>query len=290
MTTTNWTHIFLQKNHYLLFLAGIFLLLSGLLQRQNHIIFTKLPNIPGVIEAGIYVFEPSPKTPQGILVLANGYNNTHGNLIREREWQMFAQEHQLVLIEIAFVSHEEDLINGKGYYYASNGSGALLLKAIDDKFPRNLPLLMFGYSGGGHYVARFQAWKPERVKGWATYGVGWWDETVSNVENIQPPGLIICGDDDLRFSACFRFYQHGIEQGRKLLWLGLKDSGHYISPHILPFIQDYFDGLMQNDILDWQMLKKGNTIYGWLPNGKLLDEYQKLDFAFPTFKIKETYE
>lgn len=67
--------------------------------------------------------------PAGILILASGYNSD-GTIIKKKEWIDFAKENKLILVGLSFASNVEDLQNGKEYYYASKGSGKLLLDGL----------------------------------------------------------------------------------------------------------------------------------------------------------------
>lgn len=112
--------------------------------------------------AELYSWKPVPQ-PRAVLVLAPGYNGNAEYLIRQPAWQDFAKPNQLGLVGLSFASDEELFRSGRGYYYASQGSGDLLLEGLRKVFGKDLPVLLYGFSGGAHFTSRFTEWKPERV-------------------------------------------------------------------------------------------------------------------------------
>lgn len=70
------------------------------------------------------------KKTWGFLLLASGYNSDGTFLIKKTEWIEFAKKHDLILVGLSFASNTDDLTNGKGYYYASKGSGQVFLDGL----------------------------------------------------------------------------------------------------------------------------------------------------------------
>lgn len=78
-----------------------------------------------------YIIPEGVKKPGGFLLLASGYNSDGTFLIKKTEWIEFAKKHELILVGLSFASNTDDLTNGKGYYYASKGSGQVFLDGLD---------------------------------------------------------------------------------------------------------------------------------------------------------------
>src|ERR1700704_6423189 len=100
------------------------------------------------------------------------------SLVRSPKWIEFARKNKLGLVGLSFASPISAINNGTGYYSVSNGSGKLLLEGILKIYRRELPLLLYGTSGGAHFTSRFVQWNPRNVISWSAYAAGWWDEPV----------------------------------------------------------------------------------------------------------------
>ncbi len=223
--------------HRRLFNLGIWLLLISAvmicLRRHDYI---PLIPAPGMSHAGLYHWSAFSH-PRGILVLANGACDTSGQLFRQLEWRSFAVMNRLAIVEIAFASPREALFDGTGYYYASHGSGWLFEKALEKCLPGRLPLLLFGYSGGGHFVSRYAAWHPGRCVAWCASGVGWWDQPAAT--GNAPPGLLICGDQDSRLEAMRRQYALARELALPWTLLEIPQMDHIMPASRIGHIQDF---------------------------------------------------
>ena len=228
-----------------LFLCGcLCLLLSAWMAWAHTDGYHALDAPQGLTEAGIYLYLPARSSLRGILVLANGYNNTDGALCSAPNWRTFAKKHRLALVEIAFASTLDELSQGgHGYYYPQHGSGKLLLDALDEHVSADLPIYLFGFSGGGHFVSRFQAWAPQRVAAWAAYAVGWWDEPQNAAD--CPPGIILCGDGDSRFDACRNAAQARQQQGQNILWQPIPDTDHKLTPEVIQAAQKFLEAQLE---------------------------------------------
>ena len=100
-----------------------------------------------------YIIPEGVKEPEGFLLLASGYNSDGTFLIKKAEWIEFAKKQKLILVGLSFASDTDDLTNGKGYYYASKGSGQVFLEGLDKIQDGKLPIYMYGFSGGAHFTA-----------------------------------------------------------------------------------------------------------------------------------------
>jgi len=269
----------------------VFFLLACLSQAEVPVRLSLEPAL-GMARADLYHVK-TVRNPKAVLVLCPGCNGNGEGLVNNPTWQEFAKKQNLVLVGISFASEMEDIHNGKGYYYASNGSGKILLDGIKKVFGHDLPILIYGFSGGAHFTSRFVEWKPERVLAWCAYSAGWWDEPKSSV--IMPPGIIACGENDERLGASLIYFKQGRAVGKPWLWIGIPDNGHSPDKRVESFIRDYFEVILKNnDRLDpvktglWvdidkrdpaevNIIRQYPSITGWLPDSGLLDIWRSLN-------------
>ena len=251
-----------------------------------------LKPISGMTRAHLY-YAKIVKNPKAILVLSPGCNGNGKRLIENSVWQSFAAKQNIALIGLSFASKLEDLHNGKGYYYASNGSGDLLLKGIKKLFNQDIPILLYGFSGGAHFTSRFVEWKPERVIAWCAYSAGWWNKPKSS--KIMPPGIVACGENDNRLGASLIYFKQGRNIEKPWLWIGIPKNGHSPDRKVELFVRDYFKILLKNQgvlassktgiwvdidkkyIAKKHVIKQYPSLTAWLPNSKLLPSWQSLN-------------
>ena len=168
------------------------------------------------------LFYPKPTSqPKAVLVLCPGVNGSGEELIHSPVWQQFPNRNHLGLVGLSFASPEKTIHDGTGYYYASKGSGDKLLDGIRKIYGRDLPLLLYGFSGGAHFTSRFEEWSPSRVIAWCADSAGWWDEP--KLSAITPPGIVACGENDPRYGASLSYFKQGRAAGKP--WLPAKGSG-----------------------------------------------------------------
>ena len=262
--------------HLLLCLSAVCFATAWWLQCRQRVRYVEIAPPQGMKQAGIYLSNEVPN-PEGIMVLADGVNSVGGALIRQEEWRAFARKHRLVLAEVAFASatgfHNPE---SSCYYYAKNGSGDALLKLLDERFPTRPPLLLFGFSGGGHFASRFQEWRPDRVKAWAVTGVNWWDEAAAENPEDFPPGLVLTGDLEGNFARTVRAFQERNALGRKVLWCGLKDFEHTMPYHALPLVRAFFAACLDERKPQWQRLEFAGTDAGQSPSPFVTAEWEKI--------------
>jgi pimeloyl-ACP methyl ester carboxylesterase len=180
--------------------------------------------------------------PSAVLVLAPGCNGDGGAMTADAAWQTFASEHALMLAGLSFASETAALHDGTGYYYAAKGSGRCLLDALDRLTGKPLPVLLYGFSGGAHFAARFAEWRPERVAAWCAYSAGWWDEPLPSA--ITPPGIVACGEEDGRLGASLSYFKQGRAVGRPWLWIGVPGNGHVQDGRVAAFARNYFAAVL----------------------------------------------
>jgi hypothetical protein len=266
---------------------GIFFLITTCCCEALNIQKISLPLTPDLQRADIYLLRLT-KTPSGILVLSPGVNGNGEDWIQNPVWQKFAQNNNLDLIGISFASQVPLLKHHRGYYYAGLGSGQVLLDGIRQTYHRDLPLILYGFSGGAHFTSSFVQWKPDRVIAWCAYSAAWWDKPVVN--SVSPPGLVACGDDDKRLGASLFHFDEGRALGKPWLWLCAPNTAHSIYPPAENFIRNYFASILKNKESsnkgEWvdidrkveaapYVLKNEPSSTGWLPDQNLLTEWKE---------------
>jgi pimeloyl-ACP methyl ester carboxylesterase len=247
--------------------------------RQFH-----LPLPRELTRADLYVLPV--QDPQAVLVLSPGMNGNGKSLITPA-WTDFARRHQLALAALSFASSDEDLQNGRGYYYPARGAGQSLLDGLRKIYGHDLPILLYGMSGGAHFTARFVEWKPERVTSWCAYTAGWWDKPKVAMSN--PPGIIACGDEDVRYGASLGYFLQGRALGKPWTWVSLAKTGHQSSELLDKFVRRYFAAVLEyrkkseewrdvdlKSLVGRQDLKSHPTLACWLPNESVATDWLKI--------------
>ncbi|MDR0532541.1 MAG: hypothetical protein LBH01_01145 [Verrucomicrobiales bacterium] len=240
--------------------------------------------------AELYSFQGT-KQLKAILILSPGYNQSGENLVRDAKWQQFARQNGLGLLGLSFASEPELFKQERGYYYASQGSGEVLLSGINKIHGDELPLLLYGFSGGAQFTSRFVEWKPGRVLAWCAYSAAWWDEPKS--AESMPPGIVACGARDERLGASLLYFKQGRAAGKPWLWVEVADTGHRMNAGLDEFVRQYFAAFLKNqqspnprregvwlDIDRLEMIPKDSehpALTGWLPDRKLFRQWQDLN-------------
>jgi len=199
---------------------------------------------PGMSRAELH-YEKLVKNPKAVLVLCPGINGSAARRIQSEAWRKWAVENQVDLVGLSFASPLEAITDGSGYYYASQGSGAKLLEGIQQIYGRTPPLLLYGFSGGAHFVSRFTEWKPERVLSWCAYSADWWD--VPKVSRFLPPGIVACGQWDSRLGASLLYFKQGRAIGKPWLWIEVKKAAHQESSQLDDFVRAYFSAMLEHN-------------------------------------------
>jgi pimeloyl-ACP methyl ester carboxylesterase len=246
-----------------------------------------LPIDGGTNRADVY-FVHDLVPAKAVLLLCPGFDENGETLIEQKSWQDFAKENGLGLMGLSFASDGEDLVAGSGYYYAEQGSGELLLKAVRQAYGKDLPLLIYGFSGGAQFASRFAEWKPERVLAWCAYSAGWWDAPKKSDD--CPPGIVACGyKDGERYGASLVYFKQGRAAGKPWLWVSLANTGHQWSPELDAFVRAYFQAILQSPKPTgvWVDIERKETYSGpqailqptmsaWLPDEKLLTSWKQI--------------
>lgn len=253
--------------------------------------FLSLVPVLGMTRADICVVRIAPN-PTGILVLAPECNGNGEKLAAASDWQSFAAANNLDIVGISFASAIDDLHNGKGYYYPENGSGQILLDGIKKAFGDDLPILIYGFSGGAHFTSRFVEWKPDRVIAWCAYSAAWWD--MPKQSEVTPPGIVACGMVDERLGASLTYFKQGRAIGRPWLWIGVAGNGHSPNKDVESFIREYFSAVLEArkratpamagtwvdidklQVTDAKTAQQFPAVTGWLPAEQLLPHWRDL--------------
>lgn len=243
----------------------------------------------GMIRADLHFKVVSTNsTFAGVLVLSPGMNGNGGGLLSDSDWVRFARRNDLLMVGISFASECDDLENGRGYYYASKGSGAALLNGLAEANGDGIPLYMYGFSGGAHFTSRFVMWRPQAVRAWCAYSAAWWDEPSSG--KGLPLGIVACGRKDIRMDASLRFFESGRALAANWLWVCPRDIGHQPSSDLEAFFRRYVEALSGQGAADngvWINVHSGNEesmafaerfpcAVGWLPAKSLLPAWTRI--------------
>jgi hypothetical protein len=253
---------------------------------------------------------------RAVLILSPGCNGNGESLARSPVWQEFAKRNHLGLVGLSFASASPDALalraasqattrslplvvasssdplhDGTGYYYASKGSGDKLLEGIRRIYRKDLPLLLYGFSGGAHFTSRFEEWAPSRVIAWCADSAGWWDEPKPS--GISPPGIVACGDQDPRYGATLSYFKQGRAAGKPWLWVSLPKIGHQPSPALEDFARKYFEAVLKRggssdlsggtwvDVDTKKVISESEpealpSESGWIPSQALVDDWRKI--------------
>ena len=180
---------------------------------------------------------------KGVLILVPGCNGDGRDFLSEERWVEFATRNRLALVGVSFKSPTDLLKDRKGYYDASRGSGRALLSLLEKAGLSGRPLLMFGFSGGAHFVSSFVEEYPERVIAWCAHSAAWWGMSRRGATTI-PPGIVACGGDDMRLGASLSYFKDGRSMGRRLSWVEIPSAGHIRNTLFEDFTREYFKEIL----------------------------------------------
>ncbi len=277
-------------------MIGTAFLLSACLSEAEPLSRLSLNPATGMTRADLYHVE-TVRDPKAVLVLAPGCNGDGVELVSDSVWQAFAKKQHLGLVGLSFASEPKDLQNGTGYYYAAKGSGSILRDGITRLFGRDLPILLYGFSGGAQFTSRFVEWNPECVVAWCAYSAGWWDNPQAS--NVMPPGIVACGEGDQRLGASLVYFKQGRAVGKPWLWIGIPKTGHSPDASVESFMREYFVAILDSQGADsstraglWvdidrrsaaqaYIVRQYPSVTGWLPDAGLLDTWRSLNEPRP---------
>jgi pimeloyl-ACP methyl ester carboxylesterase len=238
----------------------------------------KAKPVEGMSRAEIYLWSPSEEV-KAVLVYCPGHNGVGKGFTENKEWQKYAKLNNVALCGLSFASPMHITKQGKGYSYAAQGSGKILVDCIDEFFPKNqMPIYLYGYSAGARFTASFMAWKPDRVLSWCASGVGTWPDLPDAKVKKIPHGIVACGEyDAICYWSSLNYFQRGRKQGRAWSWVSLEKLGHGYSENL---------DLLVKKFLSIQLQKSPHLLKG---NYYDLDTKIKLSQAqvkkFPEFAV-----
>ncbi len=180
---------------------------------------------------------------KAVLVLAPGMNTNGEFFTKETPWLDFAKKNNLGIIALNYQSNPEDLYETKtGYYWPQYGSGQALLDEVKRVYGKDLPLVLYGFSGGAHFVSRFIDWCPDRILAWCAYSAQFWDYPKSGAKLTNARGIVACGEKDgLRWQPTFGYYYSGRKDKRPWIWVSISNTGHNRSAKFEKFVREFFD-------------------------------------------------
>ncbi len=267
-------------------LCLLFLTIHGLPTMAVEIQKYSVKPPPDIVRADVYAMKTEWQ-PRAVLVLCPGANGNGEEMIRKREWQEFAREQHLALAGLSFASDTSLLQDcGRGYYCAAKGSGQALLDALRKIYGRDLPILLYGFSGGAHFTSGFVEWKPDRVISWCAYSAGWWD--TPQKAPVCPPGIVVCGDADPRYGASMIYFKQGRAAGKPWLWISVPKIGHAIHPPTEAFVRSYFAAVLKRNtqgawvdvdlkaLAEKSVVENQPSLTGWLPDEALLPTWREI--------------
>lgn len=223
--------------------------------------------------------------PRAVLVLCPGQNESGEPLVSSRVWQEYADRNGLALVSLYFHSSNEDLLAGKGYFLPERGSGEILDKALRMSSLDELPLFLYGFSGGAHFARNYANWNPGKVAAFCAYSFAWWRPIA---EKLKCPALIVCGQEDgTRYAAALTYFQMGRKKGLEWVWVSLGGQMHRPSAALDEFVREYFACLLEKQMAKPVMVnnvtKKIAKENSWkdvsasvLPCGDLLPSWREL--------------
>lgn len=232
---------------------------------------------------------PATGDEVAVLVLCPGMNSDGSHFLSEVPWMTFAEEHRLGVVALDFSSDPELMYGSEreGYYWPEQGSGDALLTAIRESYGSDLPILIYGFSGGAQFTSRFVEWIPERILAWAAYSAQFWDDPVEGMSAV-PPGIVACGElDSARWFPSFSYFYKGRAQGRPWTWVSLAETDHHRKGSFEQFIRAYFASTIAkqtgqgtyadidteeiSDLTDVQP-----ELLSWLPDTELLEDWKTI--------------
>lgn len=197
---------------------------------------------PSFEVARFVVLSPA-QAPTAVIVACPGENQDGSRWLTENLWSNMPQRNRWAVVTCHFVSDSKLLRKEQGYFAAETGSGEALLKALATFDLQHKPLMLYGFSGGAHFVASFAKGYPDRVTAWAAYSAAHW--TQPNAGMIAP-AVIGCGQEDaIRYGATLAFFQSGRRLNHPWVWVSTAGTGHQRVDEFERFVIQAFERILR---------------------------------------------
>lgn len=187
---------------------------------------------------------PVAGNEEAVLVLAPGMNMDGKFFLSEKPWSDFAAKNKLGVIALNYSSDPEKMYGHEkqGYYWPEQGSGKALLDEIKRLYGKDLPILIYGFSGGAQFTSRFIDYAPKRIIAWCAYSAQFWDAPKSQEDGgCTARGIVACGElDGARWQPSFGFFYQGRRQDKDWIWLSRQNTEHSRSAGLEQFVRDFF--------------------------------------------------
>ncbi len=203
-----------------------------------------LPPSDEILRADFRVIAWTDQKPRAVLVLCPGQNGDGKEYLSDPAWRDFVRKERFAIVIPAFASSDWDLMDRKGYFEASRGSGEMLLGVLESAGWSGLPIFLYGFSGGAHFAMTFAASFPQRVRAFCAYSFAWWSPPP---DSLKCPALIACGESDaVRHGSALAYFQSGRSAGKPWTWIALPGQEHDTSPMLESFAREFISAALHN--------------------------------------------
>ncbi len=183
-------------------------------------------------------YDPDREERYRVLVLFGGRNQGSAvNATGRLGWGPWADKHGIFIVSPGYK-------NGM-YWNPASWSGKALTDALQ-AIRKNYrictdKLLLYGYSAGGQCSNMFAAWKPEKVRAWASHASGVFFPSLDARVKLAP-GLVTCGDADrARYLLSRRFVKRCRSQGYRVIWKSFPNHGHDVPPRSMELARAFLE-------------------------------------------------
>ena len=174
---------------------------------------------------------------KAVLALVPGANGEGRGFLNDTNWTAFAEQQNWAVVAASFVSPVELLKKNSGYYDVAKDSGRMLLDSLAKANLDGLPIFVFGFSGGARYAAGLAMSYPDSVAGWAAHAPS---DAVKISKGVVPPGIVACGEDDVRLGATLSWFKDLCAKGGCVTWVEIPRAAHVRSGKFEAFVRKWF--------------------------------------------------
>ncbi len=250
-----------------------------------------LPAFPELEKSSFWIAE-TVSQPKAILVLILDPRDNAESFARNKDWQAFAVQNQLLLAVVSFAP-KETKVNGKTVnvrFSADQGFGAQLCANLDAVWGQSVPLIVYGRYGCGSFASSFAQRKSERTLCWAIYSNEW--KEAPKKEKAAAPALIACDREGTQhFSDAKDFFAKGRALKKQWTWLCLNTPAKERAAQMDQFCRDYIRACLRGpkdtksgawaSIETFQPMSALDLMTkpdeaAWLPDARLMPEWTAL--------------